>query len=193
VDDKGVINLGLGLLGAYSVTSIDPPVTPIEKRMAQFYPHWRKSELTRRRWVFNRKYKVLTISPDAPMETADRPYGYLLPNDYLAAVRDKTTRWQVRGRYVYNSNDEMVLEYKADIPTTEFDPLFVDVLAARIAYENCEWVTQSNMKKADAERYYKDMLRLASANNALIIGSEDDMTDLDDDDTWIMSRAGYGL
>ncbi len=193
MDRKAILNYGLGMLGSYTVTSLEPGVTPLEKRVASNYQQWKRSELTRRRWVFNRGFSVLTQEPTAPMATEERQYGYALPTDYLAAVRDKYSRWQIRGRYIYSAEDSLVLEYKMDVDEENFDPLFVDTLACRIALEMCEWVTQSNMKKADAERAYNNTIKLASANNALIIGPEDELTEPDENDSWIASRAGWGL
>ncbi len=193
-DEKTIINLGLGLLGQHSITSYANPANPLERRVVPAYAHQRRSELIKRRWVFNRHFASLTIRPDATMNTAERPYAFDLPNDYLAAVRDRTTTWQIRGNLLYSRYDSVVLEYKADVPEVQFDPLFVDVLAARIAVDNAEWITQSNIKKADADdRFYKPAIQMAAANNALIIGSEDETGALDEDDTWLHARAGYNL
>lgn len=191
MDARQIINLGLGQLGAYYVTSLEPANTAIEKRMALHYEQWRDSELTRGRWVFATGFANLvgTVGPDA---TEQRPYAYLAPTDYLSIVRERSAKWQVKGKYIYSPVAIQTIEYKRRVPEDQFDPLFVDVLAARIAWENCEWVTQSNTKKADAERAYQTARRFAVVNNSLILDPEPSEIN-DEDDTWIQARAGWNL
>ena len=52
-----------------------------------------------------------------------------------------------------------------DIPPADFDPLFVDVLAARLAVDTAEAITQSNSKKAEAKDAYKEAVRDAGRAN----------------------------
>jgi hypothetical protein len=194
MDAKTIINLGLGMLGSYSVNSIAPAVTPLEKKMAIRYPQFRDSELTKNRWVFARLYATLTLSVPVPsMATAERPNAFAKPNDCLRPIRSKGAKWEVRGGYIYTSDSALTIEYIARIVEADFDPLFVDMLAARIAMDMCEDVTQSNIKKGDARTAYREAKQSAKAANALIIGSDDDMTEPDDDDSWIQARRGVGL
>lgn len=193
-DPKTIINQGIGYLGQHGISSYDNPQNPLERRVVSQYQQQRKSELLKRRWVFARHFAQLQLSAEKPMATADRPYAFEKPNDYLAAVRDRSSKWQIRGGFIYHSSDSLALEYKADVPESEFDPLFIDVLAARIAMDNCEWITQSNTKfETVFQRFYIPAIQVAAANNAFIIGSEDETELLDEDDTWIHARAGYNL
>lgn len=192
MDAKTQLNLGLNLLGSYSVNSIAPATTPLEKKCATFYTQWRDSELTKNRWVFARGYAVLSEGGGA-FETAERPYSFALPSDCLRPLREKSVTWEQRGRYLYNATATLTLNYLMRVVEANFDPLFVDVLAARIAVEMCESVTQSNLKKADARAGYKDALKIAKAANAVIIGMGDDADESDEDDEWIAGRRGVGL
>lgn len=193
MDAKGISNQGLGLLGSYSVNSIAPAVTPLEKRIAGNYNQWKTSELTKRRWVFNNYTKTLTVSGSAPHATVERPNAFDLPNDCLAPIRKKTDTWIQRGKKLYTWDTVLYIEYKADVAEELFDVLFNDVLAFRIAFENVEWVTQSNVKKADVGSMYKDAIRTAAANNSLIIGAEDDANEDDSKDSWLAARYGVGI
>ena len=193
MEAKQIINLGLGHLGAYVVTSLEPANTPIEKRMSLHYSHWRDSELQRGRWHFATRIEPLTAAPSVPSATTSQPYGYILPGDMLSPIRHKRSRWSIRGNNLYSPYATETLEYKARVPEHFFHPMFIDVLAARIAYENAEWVTQSNIKKGDAYNLYKDARKYAVAENALQIGPEEDTADLDEHDTWIQGRAGWNI
>jgi hypothetical protein len=194
MDAKGILNQGLRLLGSYSVNSIAPAGTPLERHCAEGYPQWRDSELIRRRWVFNRATVTLTVTGSAPDATAMHPYAFDLPSDCLAPVRQKGDTWvQKRGRKIYHSDTTLDFEYKARVVETDFDTLFNDTLACRIAFEMCEWVTQSNVKKSDALELYRKSIAVAAANNALIIGAEDSVHETEGQDEWLNARYGYGL
>lgn len=192
MDAKTQINLGLNLLGSYAVNSIAPATTPLEKKCAMFYPQWRDSELTKNRWVFARGYAVLTEGGGLE-GTAERLFSFALPSDSMRPLREKGVTWEQRGRYLYNSVNTLTLNYIKRVVEADFDPLFVDVLAARVALELCETVTQSNLKKADARAYYSNTLKIAKSANAVIIGQGDDTDEFDEDDTWIQGRRGVGL
>lgn len=190
MDAKGIINQGLGHLGAYTVTSLEPANTPIEKRMKFMYPQARDAEMLKGRWVFTIQYKDLTLVPGAPHGSVDAQYGFQLPNNYLGAVKNRETRWYVRSGNVYAATNTLKLEYRARVDESLFDPLFIDVLALRIALDNCEWVTQSNTKKADIRQMYADARRAAVINNSLLL--DEDETEVPDyEDSWIRARAGF--
>ena len=192
MDAKTIINLGLNKLGSYAVNSIAPAVTPLEKKCALYYPQWRDSELTKNRWVFARGYAVLTEG-GGTQGTAERPFSFALPNDSVRPLRERGVTWEQRGRYLYNRTNTLILNYIMRVVEADFDPLFVDVLAARIAEELCEYVTQSNLKKADATQKYKDALKIARSANAVTIGFDDRIEEPDEDDEWIQGRRGVGV
>lgn len=169
-----IINLGLSKIAASRVSSISPPKTPLERFMADAYPSWRDEEMSKRRWRFAMKLDKLTLTDT--LTGVDKPYQFLLPNDCLRPLRDiigsRTTEWEQRGRYLYSAYPDLQLYYMARVSEADFDPLFVSVLAGKIAFESCEYVTQSNQKKADANVFYRDALREASANHGFITGAE---------------------
>lgn len=194
MDAKSIINLGLSPLGAYNVSTITPPVTPLEKKCADQYPQWRDSRLTANRWVFARNYEVLTLGAPSPsMATAERPHAFALPNNCLRPIREKSAKWEQRGKHLYHNAATLTIEFIARVVEADFDPLFVDTLAAWITYRMCEYVTQSNIKKADAKSDYEDTIKVARAANALIIGNDEQIGEADDDDDWISARRGAGL
>lgn len=192
MDAKTIVNLGLALLGQYSISSLSPAVTPLEKKCALRYTPYKQSELTKGRWVCAVQYAALTEGGGL-QETAERPYSFALPSDCLRVLRDKGAKWQQRGRYLYHSEATLTVPYIADIVEADMDPLLVDVIAARVAREMCEDITQSNSKQATCDARYIRAVKEARAANALIIGSDEQVGELDDDDDWFQARRGVGL
>ena len=186
--DVQIINLGLSKIASSRVARIDPASTPLEKYMAVNYPQWKRAELAKRRWVFA-KVEEYTLTLNEILTDTAKPYKYLLPIDCLRPIRNKTTEWVQRGRYVYSYQDTLKIDYIRNAPEGEFDPLFNEVLACKIAYESCEYVTQSTSKKVSAKEDYEDAVKLAGAANAFTIGPEDIGSD-DSDFTWIQGRQG---
>jgi hypothetical protein len=190
MDAKAVINLGLAELGA-TVSNIDPPVSTLEKHVASGYPQWKKSELTKRRWVFANKFATLNRNLVHAVP-ADYPYAFDLPGDQLRLIRAKGSKWIRSGDVILHTSDTLAIEYTADVPEHKCDALFIDALALRVAMASVEKVTQSNVKASVLERRYKDAIREAGVQNALIIGPENDEL-ADEDDTWHTARYGYGV
>lgn len=186
-----IINIGLSKIAASRVSTITPPKTNLERFMADNYPQWRDEELSARRWRFALEYRSLTQTGD-PATGLAKPYKYLLPNDALRPVREKGTEWEQRGKYLYSGYETLTALFVIRVDENDFDPLFIDVLACKIARESAEYATQSNQKKADADVFYKDALRRAGQMNAYVTGSEEFTSDLDDDTgfNWLNDRYG---
>lgn len=184
--DIQIINNGLSKIAAVRVTRIDPPTTPLEGFMANGYSQWKRSELTKRRWVFA-MVKNYQLTKTDILTNVDKPYVYPLPNDCLRPIRGKRTEWEQRGRYVYSGYDNLKLDYIKNAQESEFDPLFNDVLSARVMQESVEYVTQSNTKAERADKAYDDAVKAAAMANAFVIGPED-IGDDDEDFSWVMNR-----
>lgn len=190
MDDKTVINLGLGKIAAGSVSEINPPRTPLEKHCATGYPVWRDTELQKRDWYFALEYAELTKEgPDLDKAHDGRKYRFPVPNDLLKPIRDKFTEWEQRGKYIWSSRQTLTLPYVRRVMASEFVPLFIDVLACRVATESTEFATQSNTKGETAEAKYDRAVAVAARANAFVIGPQD--TDLADENSgWITARWG---
>lgn len=167
-----VINLGLGKIASSQVSRIDPPQSSLERFVAAGYEHWKRSELTKRRWVFAMDDDV-ALPQVAFTEGAERPYGYDIPADALRPVRNRTTEWKQRRRRIYSACEGLKVTLIMNVPEAEFDPLFVEVLACRVALESAEFVTQSNSKVQTAEALYTAAVADAGRANAYVIGPED--------------------
>lgn len=181
-----IINLGLSKIASSRVSRIDPPVSSLERFVAEGYPHWKRSELAKRRWVFATEDNYLLTRTET-LENVDKPHKFQLPVECLRPIRGKRTEWKQRRRFLYSDYDTLRVSMIMNVDETEFDPLFVEVLAARIALESVEYVTQSNTKKADVEALYRVAVSEAGQANAFVIGPEDVSED-DNDFPFITSR-----
>lgn len=186
--DVQIINDGISKLSGSRVRSITPPTTPIEVFMAARYPQWKRSELTKRRWVFA-TVKNYTLTQVSTTEPGGKKYKYQMPNDCLRPIRTKRTEWEQRGKFIFSAYDSLAIDYIRDAHESEFDPLFNDVLSARVQLGSAEYITQSATKKADAKDDYKEAIRDAGRANAYVIGPED-LDEDDDEISWL--EAGYG-
>lgn len=178
-------NLGLAKLSASRVVN-DPPRTPLEIHCNEGYNAWKTQELTKRRWVFALEDDV-ALTQEAVISGAEQPYKYAIPTDCLRPIRQRYTEWKQRGRYIYSADNLLKIQYIKNKAESEFDPLFVDVLAWRVAIECVEMVTQSSSKKAECAQGYKDARAIAGQMNAFIIGPEDIAVD-DDDFPFVNAR-----
>lgn len=170
--DAQIINLGLSKISSSRIGRIDPPKSPLENFMAINYPQWKRFELTKRRWVFATEDDYILTMTDV-RDNVRQPYVYVLPNDCLRPIRTKCTEWKQRGRNIYSAYDSLSIDYIRDVAEAEFDPLFTELLACKVAWGSAEFVTQSTTKKQDAETEYEESVRTAGQANAYVIGAED--------------------
>lgn len=127
-------------------------------------------------WGFAIKRAVLPASATAP---AFGPANYFpLPNDFLRLApldSDKNFNyldWQIEnagGQQAIATNDQAPLYIRyvsSDVTESMFDASFAEALAANLAYETCEELTQSGTKLAAAEKAYEDAINMAKKTNA---------------------------
>lgn len=194
-----IANRALGKLGAATIIDLnedDPKAVAINVAFATV----RQAELRRRRWRFSLERHSLPALADAPPFGFQRqfqlPAGCLRviqigefdlgPNlsDYRAAP---TELWSIEGRRILtNLGAPLKVRTIQDVPdTTQWDAAFVEAFAARLAYECCERITQSDSKKQLAWSDYREAIREAVRANALEVATSEAT-----DDTWVMARLG---
>lgn len=168
---KEICNMGLGKLGASRVNNLSPPVSTLETKCATEYPQWKAGELKKRRWVFATTLVRLTALATQVVNPSDnRIYAFNKPGDMLRPLREKNTRWIQRGQLFFSDDKTIDLEYIRNVPDNELtDPLFVDVLAARVAVECAEIASQSPQKKRDAKIELQMAIDEAGRNNAFVL------------------------
>ena len=85
------------------------------------------------RWTFATVQITLdSVSAQAPNSLT--PYQFTLPKDCLRVLDVECTEWKMQGRRILASRAPLRMSYIADIEDAEqFDPLFMDALATRLA------------------------------------------------------------
>ena len=190
VTDVDICNLGLGIIGASTqVVTLAQPKNVNETRCARFYPQRRDAELRKYRWNFAKRWQQMN-APDPAKVHPRFKNAYPLPTSpwCLRIIRQAhdggSVDWTVEGRHVFTDlSAGWWLPFIARVPEAEFDPLFVDVLAASMALILAEPVTQSNTKKADAREAYREALAAAKSANTFEVEPEQDQPD-----SWELSR-----
>ena len=171
-----VCNLTLDLLKQAPISSIDSPEDPAEVIMARWYDVCRRALLRAHTWNFALKRRVLTPTGTAPAFGYSDAYN--LPNDFLRlgsigddSLGDFRRDYEIENGQLLMTNDagDLNLRYVYDLTTvTQFDPLFVDILALYMAVRLSNKFNIASSLKTEL----KDDFKLAWANAMTIDGQE---------------------
>lgn len=192
-----IINRALFKLGGNPITSITDN-SQAARTMSGLWDTVRKSELTKRYWNFalaRASLAALSTTPDWGFD-----YQYQLPVDFLKIVQvndvfvapglqdyrnTDDSPYAIEGSVILTDfGDPLKIRYVKDITDPGlFDPLFVDVMAAKLAYEACYAITQSLQGREQASADYKEAIRHASLSNATAKPPQGTV-----DDSWMMGR-----
>lgn len=198
VSNVTIANLALSQLGDIRILSLNDATKPAREVKAIF-DTTRDAELRKHRWNF----AIRTASLAALNETAPAPYTYVysLPSDCLRVdlvgafypgvdLSDYRggggpREWEVRGRKIATDyGAPLALRYGARIEDpVEFDTMFVQALACRLAVLLAKPITGSTAEREAAEMRYRETMQEARTLDAV----EDPPENLADD-SWIMSR-----
>ena len=166
-----IINLGLGKISSSLISRIDPPQSSLERFCAAGYENWKRTEIAKRRWVFATDDEV-ALPMIEERDGSEFRYVYQLPTDCLRPIRLKRDTWRQRRRTIQAHDQNLRVSLIMNVPESELDPLFIEVLACRIAMECVEYVTQSNTKMEAASVMYDRAVTDASRSNSFVIGPE---------------------
>lgn len=176
-----ICNRALTKLGAARITSLSDS-SKQARALAACYDTVRKSELAKRYWNF-----ALARTSLAALGT-DPDWGFArkfqLPNDYLKLMQvndiyvapgladyrqSDDSPWAIEGQAILTDFDApLKVRYVRDVTDTGiFHPLFVELLAAKLAYEICYEITQSRDGQRQAAEDYKMTLKDAALSNAI--------------------------
>lgn len=176
-----ILNRALIKLGAGQITSI----TDNNKQARALSALWdtvRKAELTRNFWNFALARTTLAALSSTPAWGFG--YQYQLPVDFLKLAQINDT-FIAPGQIDYRNMDDspyaiegttvltdfpapLKIRYVKDVTDCSFfDPLFVDMMASKLAYEACYTITQSRDGQKAAMDDYKLSLREARVSNAI--------------------------
>ena len=158
----------------------------------------RRAELSKRYWNFALARTSLAALSQTPAWGYDKQYQ--LPNDFLKLVqvsdfyispsltdyRDADdSPYAIEGTALLtNFTAPLKIRYVADVVNTGvFDPLFVEVIAAKLAYESCYTIVQSYQAREQAVNDYRLAIREAAVSNALAKPPQGFP-----DDSWVLGR-----
>lgn len=188
-----IANRALTKLGAERVLLLEDE-NQQARVMKSMFDEVRDAEIRRHRWKFAIKRAELMALADGPL------FGYRnqfpLPSDYIGLVQvgehyvrlGVQAPWSVEGGNILTNLEAPLrirYQWRVDNPGL-FDPLFVEVLACKLAMEACETLTQSGSKYQAAAEAYQFALREAVQQDA-IENPPDELPQ----GSWLDSR-GYG-
>lgn len=143
-----VCNKALDKLGQLPITSLDDGTKPANlcKRNWEIV---RDQVLRSHPWNF--AIKRTTLSPSNTPPSWGFQYQSPLPADCLRVIeiRDLSTgEYQIEGNAILSNSAAIYLRYIYRVTDpVQYDALFIDAVATRMALEMCESITQSNAKK----------------------------------------------
>jgi len=179
-----ICNRALQKLGAARITALTDD-SRNARACSACYEAVRDAELRVHPWSFAVKRAQLAAETTAP--AFDYDYQYTWPTDALRILppNDANLDWQQEGRMILsNEAGPLDVRYVARITDTNlFDALFNESLAAKMAMEMCEDLTQSNTKAEKAGADYRNAIREAKKVNAFEKISEDPP-----EDGWVSAR-----
>ncbi|MCA9339377.1 MAG: hypothetical protein KDA17_00525 [Candidatus Saccharibacteria bacterium] len=183
-----IANRALQRLGAKIITSLTEDSVNARAVNTAFEPV-KRAELRKHPWSFAIKRAQLAASATAPLFT--RTNSFPLPADCLRVlspdpeVNYNDLDWQIEGRNIITNDDAPLdVRYIYDVTDpNEMDVLFREALAARLAVELAEQLTQSNAKKADAAAMYDNSIAEAKRANAI-----ERVAQRPPEDTWVTIR-----
>ena len=133
----------------------------------------RRAELVEHTWSFAVERVALAASTTTPAFGKARYFP--LPSDFLRllppdpSLNYNDLDWQIEGSNIATDDSAPLnIRYIKNVEDANLmDPLFREALAARIAYELCEEITQSNTKRQLAEADYEMAINKAKRTNAI--------------------------
>ena len=184
-----IANRGLSKLGHGRVSNIETDNTKAAKVMNEMWDIVRNSLLTSYPWNFAIVRSSLAKDAEAP--AWGYANQYTPPSDFLALLEIKNDpdyrveADSVNGlKIVTDAGAPLKIRYIRLVENTgEYDPLFADALAAKLAVEACEILTQSNKKKEILIQEYRAALDAAYKSDAI----QDPSQNLRDDE-WLVAR-----
>jgi hypothetical protein len=192
-----VANRALTKLGSARIVSLSDDNKQARSINSCFYTLL-DAELRQNRWTFAIKRAELPALAETP--TFGYDYQYALPADFLRLdmindmfpsvsldnyISTEVADYAIENRMILsNLSAPLKIRYGASVDDpNQWDSLFIEALACRLAAEICEDLTQSSGKRQQAWQEYKQALQAGKRANAI----ERPPSQLPDD-TWIFSR-----
>ena len=170
-----IANRALTKLGAERILLLTDP-SKEARVMNSMFDTVMDAELRRHRWKFALKRATLPALVAQP--EWGYTYAYQLPADFLALVQvnefyvrglKQKTLWTIEsGQILTDLAAPLKVRYIRRVDNFALlDPLFVEVLACKLAFEACETLTQSGSKKQAAGEEYSFAVSEAVRQDAI--------------------------
>lgn len=192
-----IVNRALLKLGAQPIMDM-LDASKQARTMTAIYDTVRKAEIRKRLWAFALRRTQLPALSEVPSWGFAR--AFQVPSDNLRLVQigdvfvapslqdyrqGDDAAWSIEdGKICTDFGDPLKIRYLANVTDPGvFDACFVDALAAKLAYEGCEAITQSNSKKAEAMDDYR-----MAVKEAALAGAVEKAPSGWPDDSWMLGR-----
>jgi hypothetical protein len=183
LSDVSICNSALAKLGADRITSLEQD-TRNARICRERFPFLRNEVLRAHVWGFAKKRVSLAASSDTPDFGWD--YAYLLPSDCLRVIREDyiDVDFDIEGRYILTDNSTFDLIYIFEETNSgNFDYMFAEALATRLAADISYVITQSNTMMTTMMQAYASLIR-----DARFVSASEKTPAGPTVDVWINSR-----
>lgn len=179
-----ICNIALDKLGALRISGFDQNTK--ESRACNLnYTNCRDQVMSEIPWTF--AVKRATLAPDVDTPAWEFSYAYTLPADCLHLIElDGNPNYRKEGRKIYtDEGTSLNIKYiYRNENTSEYTPLFVNMLSTYLASTICESLTQDTTQRQLLMQEYMDAMDRAKGEDA----RNDPAQDIVEDD-WVI--AGY--
>ncbi len=203
-----IANRALSKLGEARITSVSDN-NPEAKAVSARWDTLRDAALTENPWRF--AIELVQLVADSTAPTHGYSYRYRRPSDdlwtvqvgdyaavyhslgvlyrYSTAYDPISSPYEVVGQYIHTDlSAPLNYQYVKRVENTgEWDALFVEAFACRLAMDMCEELTQSASKMDRVAAMYKDAMKQAVRRNALLRPPQERSTG-----KWFGARVAHG-
>jgi len=184
-----IANMALRALGANPISSMTE-ATRNARAVNAIFGATRDAELEEHNWSF--AIKRATIAADASAPDWGRATAFTLPSDFIRLAPPypednyATMDLQIEdGKIITDETAPLYIRYiYRNTSYSEYPALFVKALAARLALDLCEEITQSNTKKEGLSSEYEKLIKRAKRSNAI-----QNVAQEAPDSSWITCRS----
>ena len=182
-----ICNLALAKIGEEQITSLTDN-SKAARRCNLVYEPMRDVVLRSHLWNFAIKRVALATSGDAP--AYEYTTKFALPTDFLRLVDTNLlpeSEYKVEGKFILAHASTLSIRYVSQVTDpNEFDWLFIESLAARMAAELAISLTDNRQLFVDLFNLYQG--KIAEARS---IDAQERSPDNITADTWLESRVSY--
>lgn len=163
-----IANSALIKLGAKEIISLTANIKSAQLCNARYEA---VRDIVLRKHPWNCAIKRVVLSPSVTTPAFGYDNQFPLPSDWIRtlevgpdAIRDN---YKVESKHILANTDEIELKYiyRVTDPTT-LDDLCIEAISARLAFDICFALTQSDAARSTMWEYYQDALRKAKSADA---------------------------